>query len=339
MCLEEVAEIFVRVNDGGTKLSRMDLIFSLMKSRWARASVEMEALCLALNFKGEFAVDKDFVIRCLMVFSGRSVQYQVSQMRKSEVMRECEKIFDRAKLAILSTFDFLTENRGGAIRTWRLLSGGQRADRGYNVLIPIALYLYLRSTQEVPEYEYRRMRRFLYTALLSRYAVRYVEARLDRLTKAVRTAHGEGRGEFPEEACIALMREAENFYHPEELLGRPNTLDPLLNILAGGNIDFKTLLDRNAPQRDHIFPQSILRERGVSAEHINHYANMQLLGTINNILKSNQDPQQAFAPHDAEVLSGDDYLIPKELLSYEQYDEFLEKRSHLIRERIARFLK
>lgn len=35
--LDEVVEIFVRVNDGGTKLSRMDLIFSLMKVKWIGA--------------------------------------------------------------------------------------------------------------------------------------------------------------------------------------------------------------------------------------------------------------------------------------------------------------
>ena len=63
--LEEVAEIFVRVNDGGTKLSKADLIFSLMKSRWTTASEEIQGLCDQVNVLGEFEVTKDFVIRCL----------------------------------------------------------------------------------------------------------------------------------------------------------------------------------------------------------------------------------------------------------------------------------
>jgi hypothetical protein len=139
--LDEVAEIFVRVNDGGTKLSRMDLIFSLMKSWWIGASEAIEGLCQVLNSSGEFAVTKDFVIRCLMVSSGRSAQFRVDQMRRSDLMSEFEGIFLKAAASLRSTFDFLTQNRGAGIRTWRLLSGGQRADRGYNVLIAIALYL------------------------------------------------------------------------------------------------------------------------------------------------------------------------------------------------------
>ena len=335
--LDEVAEIFVRVNDGGTKLSRMDLIFSLMKSRWTKASEEIESLCTMINSKGEFLVTKDFIIRCLMVFSGRSAKYRVGQIRKSDLMEEFKNIFPRAKSAILSSFDFLTENKGGGIRTWRLLSGGRRADIGYNVMIPIAYFLYRRNTQEIPESEYRRFRRFLYISLFSRYMVRYVETRIDKIAGIIGKS---STTEFPINDCVKTMSEAEifNHQHPDELLGRKHTLDPLLNILSGGSVDFNTLLDRNAPHRDHIFPYSKLKERGVDEEKINHFANMQLLGAVNNILKNKQDPEIAFSSFDPEVLLGDEYLIPKELLSYSKYDEFLDKRSKLIQERVLKYI-
>ena len=190
--LDEVAEIFVRVNDGGTKLSRSDLIFSLMKAKWVGASEEIESLCNAVNKTGEFQVTKDFVLRCLMVFSGRSSKYEVAQIRKGEVMLEFKRIFGKAKNAIASTFDFLVKCEGAGIRTWRLLSGGQRADRGYNALIPIALFLFLRPGQEIPEEDRRALRRFLYTAILSRYPVRYVESRIDALAR-----RGQDRSDRP----------------------------------------------------------------------------------------------------------------------------------------------
>lgn len=335
--LEEVAEIFVRVNDGGTKLSRMDLIFSLMKSRWIGASEAIEGLCQHLNSRGEFGVTKDFIIRSLMVFSGRSAQFKVDQMRRSDLMREFENIFPRAAGALRSTFDFLTQNKGAGIRTWRLLSGGQRADRGYNALIPIAFYLYLRPTQDLPEREYRRMRRFLYTAIFSRYSVVYVETRIDKLANIVVEGSKQSLEEFPINQLIAAMSEAEHFSHVEELIGRPATLDPLLNILNGGSTDFVTLLDRNALQRDHIFPDAKLRARGVPDDKINHFANMRLLGALPNILKSADDPECVFATYDAKALAAD-YLIPKHLLSYDKYEDFLEERTRLIRARVVEYL-
>jgi hypothetical protein len=310
-----------------------------MKARWTTASVEFDSLCLDLNRLGEFEVTKDYIIRCLMVFDGYSAKYDVNQIRRSELMSKFEKIFDTAQKAIRSSFDFLVNNKGAGIRTYRLLSAGQRPDRGYNALIPIALYLYLQPSQEIPEKEYRSLRRFLYTSILSRYSVRYVESRIDKMAKLVRESHASSIGGFPTDKCIRVMAQDENFapFHPEDLCGRSNTLDPLLNILHGGSIDFKTLLDRNAPERDHIFPQSRLRLRHESEDRINHFANIRLLGKLNNILKSNIDPAKAFANYSAEELA-EDYLIPKDLLDYEKYSDFLVERERLIKDRVRRYL-
>jgi hypothetical protein len=55
------------------------------------------------------------------------------------------------------------------------------------VLITIALYLYLRPTADMAERDYRRMRRFLYTAIMSRYSVKYVETRVDTLAQVAAT--------------------------------------------------------------------------------------------------------------------------------------------------------
>jgi Protein of unknown function DUF262 len=336
--LDEVVEIFVRANDGGTKLSRMDLIFSLIKSRWTDASEAVEGLCQALNSTRDFAVTKDFVIRSLMVFSGRySAQFRVDQMRKSDLMNEFGDMFPRAAASLRSAFDFLTQNRGAGITTWRLLSGGQRADRGYNVLIPIALYLYRRPAPDIPEREYRRMRRFLYTAIISRYPVVYVENRIDKLAQVFRDAFRQEPDVFPVNQLIAVMAEAEHFSSLEELIGRPHTLDPLLNIFNGGGVDFVTLCNRNAPQRDHIFPEAKLRARNVPDDKINHFANMRLLGKLPNILKSDIDPNDALANYTADALATD-FMIPKHLLSYDKYDEFLEARARMIYARIQQYL-
>lgn len=272
-----------------------------------------------------------------MVFAGGSARLDLKRMREDDLLQAFEKIFPRAKAALQSAFDLLTQPTGGAIRTYRLLTGGQRADRGYNVLLPVAHFLFLRPTQEIPETERRRFRRYLYTAIFSRYLVVYVEGHIDRLTKEIQSAHESGRPEFPLEAIEQAIREWTRFSHVGEFFDYPHALDPLLNILHGGQVDFKTLYPRNAPERDHIFPKSKLEKLGIPSDKINSYANMRLLGKVANVLKSNEDPVTAFATCSADVLTAD-YLIPKDLLDYKRFDDFLERRKELIKGAVDRFL-
>ena len=46
----------------------------------------------------------------------------------------------------------------------------------------------------------------------------------------------------------------------------------------------------NAPEMDHIFPRSVLREKGVDLTRIDHFANFWLLGQGQTINKSNNHP-------------------------------------------------
>jgi hypothetical protein len=335
--LTEVAEIFVRVNSGGTRLTRSDLISTLIRSRWIEAREEFQKLCDQLNSSGDFEVDTDFIIRALTVFTGRSARFDMERMRDENIMLAFKEIFPRAKAALQSTFDFLTQANGGAMQTYRLLSGGQRADRGYNVLLPIALYLYLRPTQEIPEDQRRRLRKYLYTAIFSRYMVVYVESHIDRLAREVRSSAESGSQGFPLLTVESAIKEWRSFDHISDFFNDSNALDPLLNILHGGRVAFKTLNDRNAPQRDHIFPRSKLERQGVLETEINHYANMRLLGAIANILKSDEDPVTALAAYSEERLA-QDYLIPKAFLDYNMFGKFLDERTKLIKERVDQFL-
>lgn len=335
--LTEVAEIFVRVNSGGTRLTRSELIFTLLKSRWREARQEFDRLTDEINSRGEFQTDTDFIIRALMVLSGRSSRLNVERMRDENVMLKFKDIFPRAREALQSSFDFLTSPSGGAIRTYRLLTSGQRADRGYNVLLPIAQYLFLRPSQEIPENQRRRMRRYLYIVILSRYLVVYVESHLDKLSNVIRSSFDNGNHKFPLEEIEQEIKEWAPFTQLSDFFGSHHSLDPILNILHGGSVDFKTLNSRNAPQRDHIFPRSKLEKTGVPDDKIHHFANMRLLGAIANILKSDEDPVSALSDLSVETLA-QDYLIPKEYLNYEHYEEFLVKRTRLIHEAVQKWL-
>jgi hypothetical protein len=54
---DDVVEVFIRANSGGTKLAKSDLLFSLLNAAWEVADQEMEDLLDSLNKHG-FAFDR-----------------------------------------------------------------------------------------------------------------------------------------------------------------------------------------------------------------------------------------------------------------------------------------
>jgi hypothetical protein len=86
--LDEVVEIFVRVNSGGTQLSKTDLMFSTIVAHWEEGRDAIEDLISELNGKGKrFAFDSDFVMRCCLVLTDLPVLFRVKSFRKENIRR------------------------------------------------------------------------------------------------------------------------------------------------------------------------------------------------------------------------------------------------------------
>src|SRR5207249_4036158 len=63
--IQEILEIFVRVNSGGTRLSRSDLMFSLIKTRQVGARHAFDKVVGEVDPGHLLGIDKDFVIKAL----------------------------------------------------------------------------------------------------------------------------------------------------------------------------------------------------------------------------------------------------------------------------------
>ena len=59
---DDVVEIFIRANAGGTKLGKSDLLFSLLTSAWEDADERMDELLDNLNKSG-YDFTRDFVLK------------------------------------------------------------------------------------------------------------------------------------------------------------------------------------------------------------------------------------------------------------------------------------
>src|ERR1035441_10668449 len=129
---DDVVEVFIRANSGGTKLGKSDLLFSLLAASWDIADNEMEELLESLNQHG-FRFDRDFVLKTCLVLLGQGSRYEVEKFRKAGVREDIEEKWDTISQAIQDVLDFV---RGHTfIRSDKALPS-------YLVLIPLVFFRY-----------------------------------------------------------------------------------------------------------------------------------------------------------------------------------------------------
>ena len=107
--IDSVLDIFVRVNSGGTVLSKSDLLFSTIVSHWDKARDEIDKLLSEINKKGEgFKFSNDFIMRTCLYLLDMSVALKVETFKKDSVLKIKEN-WESIRKAIKDTVDLLNE--------------------------------------------------------------------------------------------------------------------------------------------------------------------------------------------------------------------------------------
>ena len=84
--LDEVLDIFVRVNSAGTPLAKTDLLFSTIVAQWEDGREMIEEFLEKLNEKGNgFWFDTDFIMRACLVLAECPVRLRVASFRAQNV--------------------------------------------------------------------------------------------------------------------------------------------------------------------------------------------------------------------------------------------------------------
>ncbi|AIQ27444.1 hypothetical protein P40081_03940 [Paenibacillus sp. FSL P4-0081] len=114
--IDSVLDIFVRVNSGGTVLSKSDLLFSTIVSHWDKARDEIDKLLAEINKIGEgYKFTNDFIMRTCLYLLDMSVTLKVETFKKDSVL----KIKDnwsaistavKSTVHMLNDFGFNSEN-------------------------------------------------------------------------------------------------------------------------------------------------------------------------------------------------------------------------------------
>jgi hypothetical protein len=314
----DVLEIFVRVNREGTPLSRSDLIFSMLKLNWKESAETLPEFVQQVNRGNSFEVDTDFVIRCLFAVSNLGTKFDLDLLRKKQNVEKLRKNFAPCCDAVKSVVDAVSRD------CWCLSSS---LIGGVTTLVPFVYWLFNTPKHEVPNGATVDFRKAFYLFALARPFSRYADSRLWRFIRSElqplpsKQAYG-----FPLRDAVWWVKYWDGVGGIDEKLLQSNIL---LTLHVVQDILTKNVhLPRNAGEMDHIFPRSILREKGFQEAEINHFANFWILAKGKNQNKGNRHPADFFKDvEDSELKRA---LIDRDSLDYRRFTTFVKACSQQI---------
>jgi uncharacterized protein with ParB-like and HNH nuclease domain len=107
--LDDILEIFIRVNSGGTILSKTDLLFSTIVATWEDGRDEIEAFIREINQIGDgFWFNNDFLMRSCLVLSDLPVLFKVNSF-KSENVQLIKDNWESIKKALTKTVETISD--------------------------------------------------------------------------------------------------------------------------------------------------------------------------------------------------------------------------------------
>ncbi|MCW4045222.1 MAG: DUF262 domain-containing protein [Candidatus Bathyarchaeota archaeon] len=324
---DEVLEIFVRSNSGGTILSKSDLMFSLIKLNWETAEEDFEDLLNSLNRQGAFIFDKDFILKTALVWSGKGAKYEVAKFKGPEGEKTLEYIrsdWENLEKSFLWLQDFLDYAR---ITSDEVLPS-------YNSLIPIVYFAGVHDCKTASPKVKHNMQTWLYKVLLNGNFSGQADRAIDNSAEVI---YDESTVDyFPYRELEETMRKLRRKVDVDSLIIDSNHY-LVLNIVYLFNnqiLNFQPKLNGNTPEIDHIFPKSKMTYTYKQPSSlVNNIGNYMFLEKTLNIQKTNRMPEDYFPEAIAEQ---PDFfrrnLIPTnpELHKPENFSEFVNTRREMI---------
>jgi hypothetical protein len=344
---DRVLDIFIRANDGGTKLSKSDLLLSMITSKWEGVSARQEIFdfvdFINTGLDGKNELDKDFVMKSSLVLSDLDQRYKVSNFTNAN-LKLIESNWKSIKLSIESTIRLV--NRFGIDRE-NLTSA--------NALLPIAYYLYRTGSSSLDgstPFEVSnaiRIHRWLIGSLLNGVFGGSSDSTIGTSRSIIQSSLANSR-DFPYRALVEGLARRGRLVNFDD-----NNLEGVIETNYGQRNCFlalSLLYDTNnwgsvKHHMDHIIPRSLADRKALMArnmpepvikgivESVNRLGNLQLLLGRENLEKSNIPFAQWIKSRDPEFLKR--HFIPDDpdLWEVEALPQFVAAREKLIRHRLT----
>jgi uncharacterized protein with ParB-like and HNH nuclease domain len=345
---DRVLDIFVRANEGGTKLSKSDLLLSMITSNWSGVNARdeiygfVDRLNEQLARKNDF--DKDFIMKTCLVVTDLPIAYKVGNFNNQNLQKiqdnwtAIKSAVERA-VNLINFFGIDRENLTSA-----------------NALVPLIYYLFhrpgltLRGSTPFEARNASRVRKWTGMALLNG----VFGGASDNLLRDTRTVIKNLNGlqsDFPTEQIAETIQRSGRTANFDDY-----TIENVLSLTYGLRLTFLalTLLYEESGwgtmtfHEDHIFPQSLFKLSNLEAagldpgQPIQFRLKMNCIGNL-ELLLAHENEAKLDKPFEEWITTRDDgfkkrHLIPDvpELWKLERFDEFIEAREKLIASRLKK---
>lgn len=337
---EDIVEIFIRANSGGTQLGKSDLLFSLLTASWEEAENKMDELLADLNKTG-YKFDRDFILKISLVLLDKGAKYEIEKFRLPEIKAGIEKNWDKIADALRFVKDFIYGKT--FLKTDKTLPS-------YASLIPL-----IYSRYHYPEAWVKSVESDLVDYLVKVNLTGVFGGVSDSFTDALVSTVKDNKGFVKSEIFGEIRSKGKSMELTQEnLLGyhySSKEIHLLFNLWYGFN--YQPSWNQNKPQIDHIFPQSALKSIKIpnpdtGKMNIMKYkwwdrdqiANLMLLTAHENGASNKTDilPTDWFADKTEDYLKL--HLIPNQpaLWELDRFEDFVEERKKLLIDQFAGIL-
>ena len=348
---DEVLNTFIRINSGGTQLTKSDLLLSIATTKWETLNARDEILAFVdeINEEESFTpkksktqgkgfFKKDFVItNCLVLSDLPDISDNVKNFNKNN-MKEVEKKWDDIQEAIRKSIRLVVK-----------YGHGRKTLTSPKAFIPIAYYImkignpdnFLNDGQYTKEK--KKIQRWLTSSLLVKYFSHMSDYKLQSICGTIKENCSEG---FPLKEVIFKNSEIEAFL--EAQYWEPRTF----HILA-------LLYDWSGPAdhvaKDHIFARHLfdkLDDRKIKRKdqefyrvNCNSIVNLQLLDEFENNKKRGKDfniwLNEEYPNLERRNAIKVRHHIPLDdrYLDFNNFREFIDERKKLLKEKLNRVLE
>ena len=338
--VDQVVDIFNRVNSQGTPLTRADLALAHICSIWPEARAELRAFSQKLEGFG-FGVQLSFLVRCMAGVATGSIVLEGTFMRTPA--EDLKSAWEKLQPAV--------EHLVGVLRHEAFI--GSLTDLPTdNVLVPVTIFLARRGGTFPSDTIKRRFIRWLYLAGIW---ARYSGATETKLQQDVALVAGTDP-DPTHELETAILRERGRVTLEEEDLERAriNSSVALLSHVVARSRDardwftgeriYDSAVGKSlGSERHHIFPSSLLKEAGITdPTRINAVANRAILSEKPSLAHRRASPAHYF-PEVEETQPGalraQSVPLNRDLWTPERFFDFLKARRRLLAKAMNEFIE
>lgn len=330
---DEVTDIFVRINSGGTRLSSADLTLAQLSSRWTGITNEFEDYQKHIKNIFDLDVETGTLVRALAsLFSGQSrPAYMFRSDRREASIEHIKPAWERVKAALEQALTFLRHNCL-IDRLWMLPTQS----------ILITLTQFFDRFQQLNSPDARLLQRWVYLALLwSRYSSS-AESMVDQDVAAMGKAQPvlemtqliyDRAGERPiSERQLRDQRSNSAFMLMSYVLARVNHAQDWFKgtvIGSGQDLHFH-----------HIFPKALLKQSYSlrnDSRIVDQVANLAFISAGLNRKLSDRAPADYLPEIEDSRLQAQ--YIPLDQALWVNFEQFVEARRTLLADAINKYLE